>query len=159
MKSSLSTRTYRSRGFAVINAMLGVLLPGLTIVTILTQPTSRSIGALERGFAIVLVVAAAVFMVARVARARLCVVAGGVKVVNPLRSRFVSWEDIAGFSLRPWRIFFTPVGQVDLNDGTSVPILGIQRSSPQIWRYRTPAEDMIDELNRLLEQFQTEQGG
>ena len=91
------------------------------------------------------------FMILRMARARLCLLPGGVVVVNYLRSRFIPWPEINGFSLRPWGLWWTPIGHVELQTGSSVPVLGIGRSSPALWPKRAPADAMIRELNELLD--------
>jgi hypothetical protein len=137
-----------------VNAAVGVLLPALGILTILSRPIQPPTTPAARVSAIALLVLAGIFMVSRVARARLTLFADGVKVINPVRTRYVRWEDIAGFSLRSWGIFFMPIGHVDLKQGSSIPVLGIQRSSPEIWRRRTSADNMIDELNQLREEIQ-----
>jgi hypothetical protein len=92
------------------------------------------------------------FTALRMARARLCVLPDGVLVVNYLRSRFISWHEISKFSLRGWGFWWTPVGHVELKNGSSVPVLGIGRSSPTLRTKRARADDMIQELNDLLDE-------
>lgn len=142
-------RTCRSKALAIVNGVVGgVLLPVLSIGTIEYDAPKASPA--NRVGTITFCVLVGAFVLLRVAPARLCVLLDGVRVVNYVRSRFIPWEAISGFSLRPWNPLWTPVGYVDLKDGSSVPVLGISRLRPELWPKRKPADDMIDELNRLL---------
>jgi len=75
----------------------------------------------------------------------------GIRVRNVFRTETIAWDRIEGFSLRlgkPWwakyAVFF---GHVDLTDGTSVLVSGIQAN------YGTAkASRLIEELNSLLAQ-------
>lgn len=146
-------RTFRSRFLSIGVAVSGVILFIVGIATVLSRPSKASSVDLVGGaVAYVLLLA---FMLLRMARARLCVLPEGVRVVNYLRNRFIPWDEIVGFSLRGWGIWWTPVGHVDLKDGSSVPVLGIGRSSQVFWRKIAPADDMIDELNRILNAVRT----
>jgi hypothetical protein len=146
----MTDRIFRIRSHSVAIAALGVLLPGIGIATILSEPLSPPTSAADRAIAIIGMLLVGAFAIFRMARARLRVLLDGVMIHNYLRNRFIPWNEIGGFSLRPWGIWFTPVGHADLTNGSSVPILGIGRSSPQVWRKRAPADDVIDELNRIL---------
>jgi HEAT repeats len=69
---------------------------------------------------------------------------------QPPRESIRPVDGHAGSSLRPWNIFWTPVGHIDRVDGSSVPIHGIGRSHTTFLKRRTSADEMIHELNELL---------
>ena len=96
-------RTYRSKALAIVNGVVGgVLLPVLSIGTIVYDAPKASPA--NRVGTITFCVLVGAFVLLRVAPARLCVLLDGVRVVNYVRSRFIPWEDISGFSLRPWNL-------------------------------------------------------
>lgn len=146
----MTDRTFRITSHAVAIAALGILLPGIGNAMILSEPPNPPTSAADRTVAIIGMLLIGAFAVFRMARARLRVLPDGIRIHNYVRNRFISWNEIAGFSLRPWGIWFTPLGHADLTDGSSVPILGIGRSSPAISRKRAQADDLIDQLNEIL---------
>jgi hypothetical protein len=117
-------RTFMITSHAILIATLGVVIPSIGIATILSDPLIPPATFADRVAAIVGMVLLAAFAVFRMATARVRVLADGVRVHNYLRNRFIRWEDIAEFSLRPWGLWFTPIGHVDLNDGSSFPVTG-----------------------------------
>ncbi len=111
------TDGYRNQGFAALLGVMGTVFGLGAIVYVVTGRAGWP--------PMLVVVALAVFTVARLARAGVFVEEGGVKVLNPLRTVRVPWEEVAGFSLKPSG-GFAAVGFVDLVDGGRVQAWGIQ---------------------------------
>jgi hypothetical protein len=73
------------------------------------------------------------FCILRAARAGVYVLPEGIKIVNPFRTKFVPWRQIARFSLRRWGPF-PLMGHIDLANQSSEHIFGIEAPNPLIYR-------------------------
>lgn len=132
----------------MILAAVGVIFPLVLLVSLaIDYPATSRQARLGAALAAILM---GYFTVFRLARARVCVLRDGVKVVNPLRTVFVPWHRISRFSLRTWGLFYTPIGHVDLKDGSSVHILGIGAPNPGTRPRNQSAQRLIEELNDML---------
>ncbi len=103
------------------------------------------------------VVALAAFTFLRLARAGAFVDDRGVRIVNPLRTVRLPWEELAGFSLRAHG-GFPALGFAERRDGSRVGIWGIQARSSSPAARRAP-EAAIAALEARLEQERARRTG
>lgn len=143
-----SQKVFRSREQSVVLVILGALVL-LAVPTKVLGTLSNGLSTAQRiGFSLA-AVAIGSFLIFRLARCGAYATDAGIRVVNPFRTRFVPWTDIRGFSVRRAG-YFPGVGNVDLNDGTSVRIWGIQIPNPLTRPNNASAQRLIASLNRLL---------
>ena len=88
------------------------------------------------------------FCLLRLARAGVYVDDDGIRVLNPLRTVRMRWEDVLRFTLKP-RGGFPAVGFVERIDGTEVQVWGIQARSGTAAARRIP-EELVSALNERL---------
>lgn len=89
----------------------------------------------------------------RVARVRLSVGEHGLTIVNVISTRQLPWENIARFEVG-WA--YWGVSAV-LRDGRSVLTNALQKSNvAHVGRRWTHADDVVEELNRILDSVQRE---
>lgn len=93
---------------------------------------------------------AGAFFLLRAARAGVYVLPEGIRIVNPFRTKFVPWRQIARFSLRRWGPF-PLMGHVDLADHSSEHIFGIEAPNPLTRPRNRSALKLIAELNEVLD--------
>lgn len=75
--------------------------------------------------------------------------AEGIRVRNLLRTRDVGWDEIAGFSMG--RTTLLPVvGMLELVDGSSIPISGIQPRNILFFPGDRAAHQLVEQLNTEL---------
>jgi hypothetical protein len=111
-------RVYWTHGQAAAIALVGVIVPGIAVATVVSDPrTSPGSGWGVLVFNFLL----AWFVVWRVARARLCVLSTGARIFNPLRSVFLPWDKIESFSLHPWGLIWSPIGHAEPALGAAIP--------------------------------------
>jgi hypothetical protein len=146
--STTQACVYRSRrqrgGIAIVFAVLLAVWVS-TIVSIAVGPH------VARGWPVVLAIVVLVggmvlFFIGRAIHAGLFVEESRIRVVNPLGTRSVPWSRIARFRLGGDG-FFSPIGFVDLTDGTSIRIFGIQASDGSLGDDYQQTEELIEELN------------
>jgi hypothetical protein len=92
-------------------------------------------------------VACGAFVLLRVAKARVCALPSGVRVVNPIRTYVLAWDEIEEFRLRSYGSCV-----VKKRDGGLVAMFAIQQTNWANIRNKTdtPERAMIDELNASL---------
>jgi len=93
---------------------------------------------------------AGAFCLLRAARAGVYVLPEGIRIVNPFRTKFVPWRQIARFSLRRWGPF-PLIGHVDLTDHSSQHIFGIEAPNTPTRPRNRSAQKLIAELNQVLD--------
>ncbi|MGI8899486.1 MAG: PH domain-containing protein [Nocardioides sp.] len=138
--------TFRPFGVRIAVYVFGGLLVGVTAVIWFTFPQSirDQFTPFQRGTVIVLGLG---FLAVGWAMARSRVEAGesGLRIVNGYRSRTFDWNEVLAVSLRPG----SPWAVLDLSDGTTTSVIGIQgsdgaRASRQVRELR----DLVDERTR-----------
>jgi hypothetical protein len=142
MSNLEATMVYRSPGLAFVLRAAGVWFGLMMIVLLLLGP--RDVGSiLEDVVGLVL----SLWALVRLSRCGIYADADGIRILNPLSTTRVRWDQLRGFAL-------TDRGpcRVERLDGSQVRVFGIQQ--PQ-WggpgRPRGRRErGMIDELNRRL---------
>jgi hypothetical protein len=139
-------RAFRSREQSTVLLIVGSLL---AVVGAAQALLADGLSPLQRGVFVTMAVLLGAYGVFRLARCGVYVIDNGVRVVNPVRTRFVPWETISRFSIR--RVGFHPgMGVVDRKDATIVPIWGIQIPNPMTRPKNRSAQRLIEELNRVL---------
>lgn len=112
-------RTWRPRAVRVVAYGLGVLIMGTMVALALTLPVEW--GLLDR-FLMIGIGVLVVGGLYALARPRLIAEESRVLVINGIRTHVLSWAEIIDIQM--------PVGEpwpcVDLSDGTSLPVMGIQ---------------------------------
>jgi hypothetical protein len=88
----------------------------------------------------------------RAVRAGVVANASGVTIRNIWRSRFLRWSEIARFSVASYG--GRTAGCVQLRDGTSVRVWGIQGQNTALFPNSRWAERPIERLNELLHDAQ-----
>ena len=135
------TDGYRNQGFAALLAVMGTVFGLGGIVYVITGRAGWP--------PMLVVVLLALFTVLRLARAGVFVEEDGVKVLNPLNTVRIPWEEIAGFSLKRSG-GFAAVGFVDLVDGGRVQAWGIQARNKHPGAMKAP-QAAIAELQARFE--------
>lgn len=149
METGRRLGTFRTREQAILIGITGVILIiAVPVQSLSADAEGNRLSPGEAIFFVGLGVPLGLFMVLRVARSGVVAFERGCRVVNPLRTRFIPWTEIAGFSLRPWGVF-PLVGQVDLKDGSSVHVFGIEAPNPLTRPNNRSAHRLKDELNSL----------
>lgn len=130
-------RKWRPRAVRVVAYGLSVLIMATMAVLAVTLPAAW--GLLDRALMIgmgLLVVGGLHLL----ARPRLVAEENRVLVVNGIRTHVLSWAEIIDIQM--------PVGEpwpcVDLSDGTSLPVMGIQSTDGE------PARESVAEFRRML---------
>ena len=117
--------TFRPLGVRIAVTVLGVMLFGITALAwLLFPPHIRAEFTVTERATVLLIAAALLASGYALARSRVVARQTGVTVVNGYRSRTLHWNEILTVTLRrgsPW------VG-MDLSDGTSQAVMGIQGS-------------------------------
>lgn len=139
-------RVYHSRGQAWGIAITGVVGGALIVTTPLGGDHQASWG-LWVGLSVGGVACAAICL--RVAMNGVYPSDTGLKIVNPLRSVFVPWDQINRFTVKTWGIF-PLMGHALLKDGSAIRIFGIQPPNVVFRPNNRSAERVIGELNYLL---------
>jgi hypothetical protein len=146
-----SRRVIRSREQAIGIAVVGVVGSILGLAEALSRP---EVGAPRTVASVIIAAAWGAFCILRAARAGAYVTQEGVRILNPLRTRFIPWNRIEGFSLRRWGL--APLmGHVDLKDGTSLHIFGIEAPNALTRPRNQSAQRLIAELNEMLDAVRT----
>jgi hypothetical protein len=141
----VTSRTWRPRrtravAFATA-AMIMALMIWLAVVIADTFKLADRIGVVLFG---VLVAA----LLAVVARARVTADDEGLTVVNPVRTHRYSWAEVVGVSFERG----TPWPYLDLADGTSKGVVGIQGSEGEsAWRAVAELQQLIAERGEAQE--------
>jgi hypothetical protein len=145
----MSVKTvYRSREQALGIALTWLVVPAVSIVSFL-MPGPLSVPA--RAVGIGIMVALTCWCLLRVARSGVFLEDGGVGVLNPLRTVRIPWSQIRCFSLKRYKLF-PLTGHVELKDGTSVHIFGIQAPHPLLRPRNQSAQRIVEALNERLRQ-------
>ena len=137
-------RTFRPFGVRVAAAVLGSLL--LLVAVVMWFAFPPHIRAEFTTFQILTILfLGGLFYAAGFALARSRVVAAdaGLRVVNGYRSRRFEWNEVLAVSLRPG----SPWAMLDLSDGTTVAVMGIQGSDG------ARARAQVRELRALVDRF------
>ncbi len=138
--------TFRPFGVRIAVYVFGGLLVGVTAVIWFTFPQSirDQFTPFQRGTVIVLGLG---FLAVgwAMARSRVEAEESGLRIVNGYRSRTFDWNEVLAVSLRPG----SPWAVLDLSDGTTTSVIGIQgsdgaRASRQVRALR----DLVDERTR-----------
>ena len=128
------------------NLLLAALVT--TVAGALFIPLWSGLSAAGIASAVSLAVALLWFFVARVLLSGVHVGPEGVRIVNPLRTRRLTWVEIQGFGFGQLRPFFPRVGWVELAGGSRVMIWAIQGSV--LWRENRRSRRLIDALSAEL---------
>jgi PH (Pleckstrin Homology) domain-containing protein len=137
----MTTTVYRNEGYAKLLTVVAAVF-GLGAIAYL---------AAGRGGVAptIVIVAMALFVYLRLARAGAYVEDGGIRIVNPGRTIHLPWERIDRFSLRAYK-GFPALGFADLVDGERVEIWGIQ-ARKRGETHRVTPQQAIDGLNERLD--------
>ena len=135
---------YRVRSLVALITVLAVLFAVGSIISAATRKGSAT----DRWVPALVVVALSGFCLARLARSGVYADEQGVRIVNPLRTDRIRWEELQRFTLRPHK-GFRALGFAERIDGTQVQIWGIQARSSAPAAVRVP-QQLIDELNERL---------
>ena len=142
-------KVFRSREQSVVIALFGGIISAVIVAEALTTDVSN-VSQPERMVWIICGLGLGAFVLLRAARAGVYVLPEGIRIVNPFRTRFVPWRQIAQFSLRDWGPF-PLMGHVDLIDHSSEHIFGIEAPNPLTRRRNRSAQKLIAELNEVLD--------
>ena len=136
-------RAYRSKGTYFILVVVPVL--GLFTIPAIVEAdwTGRVIGSAITLFLMVLCI--------RFGFSGVIVEGDGVRVRNPLRTRYFPWAEIRRFSMRTIPLLGEN-GQVEMNDGRRILLWGIAPPNRATFPYSRTAEQMLDELNSQLDE-------
>jgi len=137
-------RAYRVRSLSALITGLAVLFGLASLIAAATREGDFG----DRWMPALVVCALSVFCLTRLARSGVFVDDDGVKIVNPLRTDRIRWEDLHRFHLRPHK-GFRALGFAQRLDGTEVQIWGIQARTSAPAAVRVP-QGLIDELNERL---------
>jgi hypothetical protein len=144
-------RVVRSREQAIGIAVVGGVSSILGLAEALSRP---EVGAPRTVASVTIAVAWGAFCILRAARAGAFVTRDGVRILNPLRTHFIPWNRIDSFSLRRWGL--APLmGHVNLKDGTSTHIFGIEAPNALTRPRNQSAQRLIAELNEILNEVRT----
>ena len=140
-------RVYRSREAALIQAGVAVASPiGISLPALLAStsgPHTMSPG--MKVFFIAVGVVGFLFGL----RGALCAIhiePNGIRVVNPLRSRRITWPAIDAFTLARWGILPRNC-VIRLTDGSTQGVWAISARSPLVARHDRAAEGLVAQLN------------
>jgi len=89
------------------------------------------------------------FLVGRVALAGVRLRGDGVFVRGPFSERFLRWDEIESFSISRWTVF-SKLGVARLNDGSRVPLFGIQAIESAFNPGDREAHRIVEHLNEAL---------
>jgi hypothetical protein len=137
---------YRNHQYALLIAVVAVLFACASLVAGIVRDGSTG----ARFGPVVPVVLLSAFCLLRLARAGVYADDEGIRVLNPLRTVRIPWEQVDHFSLRPYK-GFPSVGFAELVDGGRVQMWGIQARSYNTAAKRVP-EELIEALNRRLQE-------
>lgn len=136
-------RTWRPFGARVMGTVAGVAVLALSIaVWIAWGPEVRARFTFFQRSTLVFLGLLAFGVWFALMRSRVTATAAGVTVVNGYRRRDLSWPEVVGVNLRrgaPW-------AGMDLSDGTSISLIGIQGSDG------ARATQAVRELRGMIEQ-------
>lgn len=141
-------KVFRSKEQSVGIALFGVISSALMVADAITSDAHMSLP--ERVAWIAVGLGWGAFCLFRAARAGVYVLSEGIRIVNPFRTKFVPWREIAQFSLRQWGPF-PLIGFVDLTDHSSEHIFGIEAPNPFTRPRNRSAQKLIAELNQVLD--------
>jgi len=142
-------KVFRSKEQSIGIALFGGIGSVLIVADAITID-SPNVSLPERVAWITVGFGAGAFCLLRAARAGVYVLPEGVRIVNPFRTKFVPWRQIAQFSLRRWGPF-PLIGLVDLTDHSSEHIFGIAAPNPLTRPRNRSAQKLIAELNEVLD--------
>jgi hypothetical protein len=140
-------RIVRSRGQSI-----GLTLTGVFVALGFPLEALKPAGQLNlwiRGSFAVLGVSLGWFFIFRLARSGVFAYRDGVRILNPLGSRFVPWEETQKFKLGTWGLF-PRMGYAELTNGSEHHIWGIQAPNPLFRPRNRSADRLIAELNELM---------
>jgi hypothetical protein len=142
MTKTEETDIYRSRGLALVLRAAGVWF-GLMMVALLLLGPRDAVSIVEEVVGLVL----SLWALLRLSRCAIYADAEGIRILNPLSTTRLRWDEVRGFELAdrgPCR--------VERVDGSHVKVFGLQQ--PQWGGPRRPRgqreRGMIEELNRRL---------
>jgi hypothetical protein len=141
---------YRSRSQVRVMEVMGLVLLVVAVVGLVAGVRAhRALWTIPWS---AISVACGAFVLLRGAKARVCALPSGVRVVNPLRTYVLAWDEIEKFRLR----LYGPC-VVKKRDGALVGMFAIQQTNWANIRKKTdtPEQAMIDELNASLMAHQT----
>lgn len=118
-------RTWRPFGPRVAAAVFAVVLVGgfAWLWWSFDDLTREQVSGLQRATVVLFVVAAVVLLFA-LARSRITASDAGLVVVNGYRKRTLEWAQVVRVSMPPG----APWPRLDLDDGTTIPAMGIHAS-------------------------------
>lgn len=117
--------TFRPRGVRVAAVAFGVVLVAATVVVWLTLPErAQDSFTLGQRLTVVAMFLAGGLVGHALSRCRVDADEAGLVVVNGYRSRRLSWPQVVAVRLHPGN----PWAYLDLSNGTTVPVMGIQGS-------------------------------
>lgn len=137
-------RFYQARGIAVGVLIIAAWFLISVIPTIIATEAPPWVRALETAVAI----GFALWGALRVSRIGVWVTRDGIRVVNPLKTRFVAWSEIAEFSSTPRGLF--PQVTAELEDGSTLRIRGLPLGGRESAQSSTGRA--LDALNRYLQE-------
>ncbi len=115
--------TWRPRFGPAVSIGMGTLLVVAALAMWFGLPAaSRAQFNVLQTLTLVLVLLALLYGLYRLARMRVRADEGGLTVVNVVRTRRLEWAEVLRVSLRPG----DPWVQLDIDDGTTVPVMAIQ---------------------------------
>ncbi len=143
------SRLYQSQEQAIVVGSLGVAL-GIAAPALAFSPPEVG----EPGLQLVAAWAvttigflSGLWLILRAARCGVRVSEEGLKVVNPFRTDFIPWHQVAGFSIGPWGPY-PGIGWVELVDGRRLHVWGIEIPNPLIRPHNAGAQRVIDQLEQ-----------
>ena len=132
----------RPHGVRVATVLFGAVLVVATIVVWLAlPPRAQDSFTLAQRLTVVGMLLAAGLVGHALSRCRVVASEAGLLVVNGYRTRWLSWPQVVAVRLHPGN----PWAYLDLSDGTTVPVRGIQGSDG------ARARDQVATLRRLIE--------
>ena len=90
------------------------------------------------------------FLVGRIALAGVRLREDGLEVRGPFSERVLRWDEIEAFELKRWTVL-PRLGQARLQDGSHVPLFGIQEIRSAFNQGDRQAHDIVATLNERLE--------
>ena len=90
------------------------------------------------------------FLVGRIALAGVRLRDDGLEVRGPFSHRILRWDQIEAFELRRWTVL-PRLGQARLQDGSRVPLFGIQEIRSAFNQGDRQAHEIVATLNERLE--------
>ena len=138
---------FRNREQAITLAITGLVF-FLLLLSWMALSSQRSLGEKLIFFAAV-VIPYTGFVVVRLARTAVRANEGGITIINPLKTRHVSWNSIERFIVDRYGLY-PKIGIVELKDGSRIHLWALQGPNPLGRPRNRIAENLVEALNELL---------